>query len=55
MNDNTTKNLLCYCAVNGYFPYLGSTRKRDFLPQEVQLQKIAKAKEKRERKALKKN
>ena len=49
------KSLLNYCSVNGYLPYLGSPRKRDFLPQKEQLKKIALAQQKRERKALKKN
>lgn len=55
MKDNIdVKTLLSYCAVSGYMPYLGSPRKRDFLPQEEQLRKIALAQQKRERKALKK-
>lgn len=49
-----TKTLLSYCALNGYMPYLGNPRKRDLLPQEEQLRKIALAKDKRARKALKK-
>lgn len=54
MKDNIdVKTLISYCAVSGYFPYLGSPRKRDFLPQEEQLRKIALAQQKRERKALK--
>lgn len=47
-----SKKLLAYCAVNGYMPYLGSPRRRDSLPQEEQLRKIALAQKKRERKAL---
>lgn len=46
------KALLSYCAINGYMPYLGSERKRNLLPQEEQLRKIALAQQKRERKAL---
>lgn len=46
------KALLAYCAINGYMPYLGSERKRNLLPQEEQLRKIALAQQKRERKAL---
>lgn len=46
------KALLSYCAINGYMPYLGSERKRNLLPQEEQLKKIALAQQKRERKAL---
>lgn len=49
-----TKQLLSYCAINGYLPYMGSPRRRDSLPQEQQLRKIALAQQKRERKALKK-
>ena len=34
MKDNIdVKTLLSYCAVSGYMSYLGSSRKRDFLPQ----------------------
>lgn len=55
MKDNIdVKTLLSYSALSGYMPYLGSPRKRDFLPQEEQLRKIALAQQKRERKALKK-
>ena len=54
MNKIDAKTLLSYCAVNGYLPYLGSQRKRDLLPQEEQLKRIALAQQKRERKALKK-
>lgn len=49
---NEAKLLLSYCAVNGYMPYLGSSRKRDLLSQEEQLRRIALAEQKRERKAL---
>ena len=49
-----SRQLLSYCAINGYMPYLGSQRKRDLLPQEEQLRKIALAQQKRERKAIKK-
>ena len=49
-----SKLLLSYCAINGYLPYLGSERKRDLLPQETQLKRIALAQQKRERKAIKK-
>lgn len=48
---NTSKQLLAYCAVNGFMPYMGSPKKRDLLPQEEQLRKIALAQQKRERKA----
>ncbi len=48
-----TKQLLSYCAINGYLPYMGSLRRRDSLPQEQQLRKFALAQQKRERKALK--
>lgn len=48
------KQLLSYCAINGYLPYMGSPRRRDSLPQEQQLRKFALAQQKRERKALKK-
>lgn len=51
---NETKQLLSYCAINGYMPYLGNPRKRDLLPQSEQLKKIALAQQKRERKALNK-
>ena len=48
------KQLLAYAAIQGYLPlYLGSPRKRDLLPQEEQLKKIALAQQKRERKANK--
>lgn len=63
MNDNDyhiprqngksiSNGLLAYCAVNGYMPYMGSPRRRDSLPEEEQLRKIALAQKKRERKAL---
>lgn len=48
------KTLLAYCAINEYLPYMGSPRKRDFLPQEEQEKKIQLAKDKRAKKALKK-
>ena len=51
---NETKQLLSYCVINGYLPYMGSPRRRDSLPQEQQLRKIALAQQKRERKVLKK-
>lgn len=56
MSNNTTtaKGLLTYCAVNGYMPYMGSPRRRDSLPEEEQLRKIALAQQKRERKNNKK-
>ncbi len=50
-----SKALLSYCAVNGYMPYMGSPRRRDSLPQEEQLRKIALAQQKRERKCKLKN
>lgn len=50
----SAKELLAYCSVNGYMPYMGSPRRRDNLPQEQQLRKIALAQQKRERKAIKK-
>ena len=40
-NTNKSKALLSYCAINGYLPYMGSSRKRDSLPQKEQLRKIA--------------
>ncbi len=49
-----SKQLLSYCAVNEYMPYMGSPRRRDSLPKEEQLRKIALAQQKRERKALRK-
>lgn len=52
-NTNKSKALLSYCAINGYLPYMGSPRRRDSLPQEEQLRKIALAQQKRERKAQK--
>lgn len=48
------KQLLSYCSVNGYLPYLGSPKRRDLLPEKEQLRRIALAQQKRERKALKK-
>lgn len=48
-----SKTLLAYCAINGYMPCLGSSKKRDLLPQKEQLRKFALAQQKRERKALK--
>ena len=50
-----SKALLSYCAVNGYMPYMGSPRRRDSLPQEEQLRKIALAQQKREIKCKLKN
>ena len=52
-NTNKSKAPLSYCAINGYLPYMGSSRKRDSLPQEEQLRKFALAQQKRERKAQK--
>ena len=52
-NTNKSKALLSYCAINGYLPYVGSPRRRDSLPREEQLRKIALAQQKRERKAQK--
>lgn len=49
-----SKQLLSYCAVNGYMPYMGSPRRRDSLPKEEQLRKIALAQQKRKRKAQRK-
>ena len=51
----TSKQLLAYCSVSGYMPYLGSPRRRDSLPQKEQLRKIALAQQKRERKYKLKN
>ena len=52
-NTNKSRALLSYCAINGYLPCVGSPRRRDSLPQEEQLRKIALAQQKRERKAQK--
>lgn len=48
-----SKALLSYCAINGYLPLYGCVRRRDTLPQEEQLRKIALAQQKRERKIQK--
>lgn len=53
-DNEASKQLLSYCAANGYMPYMGSPRRRDGLSQKEQLRKIALAQQKRERKALKK-
>lgn len=50
---NETKQLLSYCEINRYLPYMGSPRRRDSLPEEQQLRKFALAQQKREKKALK--
>jgi len=50
----SAKTMLSYCAVNGYMPYMGSSRRGNSLPKEEQLRKIALAQQKRERKALRK-
>lgn len=63
MNNNgktetemSAKQLLAYAAISGWLsPYLGSPRKRDLLPQDEQLKKIALAQQKRERKYKLKN
>lgn len=52
--DIEYKMFMSYCALNGWIPYYKSNRKRDELPQEEQLTKIALAQQKRERKELKK-
>jgi len=53
-DNEASKQILSYCTVNGYMPYMGSPRRRDSLPKKEQLRKLALAQQKRERKALRK-